>query len=158
MPYKAFQGLEAAILATFDRDVVLDGEIVCLDQNGRPQFYDLLWHRAEPFFYAFDVLYLHGRDLRDRPLVERKRVLHSLIPPQPCRVLYAGYVVGQGVQLYEASVVRDLEGVVAKLKHGLYTPEATTWVKVKNRRYSQGEGRRELFATRRSRATAPTPR
>jgi ATP dependent DNA ligase domain len=53
--YKAFPGLEAAILANFDHDVVLDGEIVCLDARGLPQFYDLLWHRGDPWFYTFDV-------------------------------------------------------------------------------------------------------
>src|SRR6266851_8193936 len=36
---------------------VLDGEIVCLDKRGRPQFRDLLFHRGEPCFYAFDLLY-----------------------------------------------------------------------------------------------------
>jgi ATP-dependent DNA ligase len=148
----------SVILATLDRDVVLDGEIVCLDAQGQPQFYDLLWHRAEPWFYAFDVLYLQGRDLRDRPLVERKRILRSLIPPQPSRILYADYVTGDGVRLFGAAVERDLEGVVAKHKQGLYRPEATSWVKVKNPRYSQGEGRRELFTSRRARAGVSIPR
>ena len=157
-PYRHFKALEAAILVTFDHDLVLDGEIVCLDAHGQPQFYDLLWHRAEPWFYAFDVLYLHGRDLRDQPLLERKRILRSLIPPQPCRVLYAGHIKAHGVQLFQAAVERDLEGVVAKHRDGRYTPEATTWVKVKNPGYSQAEGRRELFASRRSRAASATLR
>ena len=39
------------------RRYVLDGEIVCLDRNGMPQFLDLLFRRAEPFFYAFDILW-----------------------------------------------------------------------------------------------------
>jgi hypothetical protein len=157
-PYKSFKTLEAAILATFDQDIVLDGEIVCLDQNGCPQFYDLLWHRTEPWFYAFDVLYLHGRDLLGRPLLERKRILRSLIPSQPCRILYADFVAEHGVKLFEAAVERDLEGVGAKQKNGLYTPEATTWVKVRNPGYSQGEGRRELFRARRARAASATLR
>ena len=139
-PYRHFKALEAAILATFDHDVVLDGEIVCLDAHGQPQFYDLLWHRAEPWFYAFDVLYLHGRDLRDQPLLERKRILRSLIPPQPCRVLYAGHIKAHGVQLFQAAVERDLEGVVAKHRDGRYTPEATTWVKVKKSGVQPGRG------------------
>src|SRR5262245_45166451 len=153
-PYRSFKALDAAILANFDCDVVLDGEIVCLDENGCPQFYDLLWHRAEPWFYAFDVLSLDGRDLRSQPLLERKRILRSLIPPQPCRILYADYVAKHGVKLFEAAVERDLEGVVAKQKNGRYTPESTKWVKVKNPGYSQGEGRRELFAARRPHGAA----
>ena len=39
------------------RRCVLDGEIVCLDTHGKPQFRDLLFRRAEPFFYAFDMLW-----------------------------------------------------------------------------------------------------
>jgi ATP-dependent DNA ligase len=42
----------------------------------------------------------------------------------------------------------DLEGIVAKRKDGLYTPEATTWVKIKNPAYSQAEGGRDLFQKR----------
>jgi bifunctional non-homologous end joining protein LigD len=148
--YKSFQSLAAAIATTFDRPVVLDGEIVCLDNQGRPQFYDLLWHRSEPLFYAFDVLRLDGRDVRGETLIKRKKILRDLVvPKQPGPVLYADFLVEHGTRLFEAVVARDLEGVVAKHKDGLYTPEATTWVKVKNPRYSQGEGRRELFAQRR---------
>ena len=42
----------------------------------------------------------------------------------------------------------DLEGIVAKRKDGLYTPEETSWVKIKNPRYSQMEGCHELFERR----------
>jgi ATP-dependent DNA ligase len=42
----------------------------------------------------------------------------------------------------------DLEGIVAKRKDGVYTPDETTWVKIRNPRYSQMEGRRELFEKR----------
>ena len=45
----------------------LDGEIVCLAAEGRPQFYDLLRHRGDPVFYAFDLLWLDGEDLRPLP-------------------------------------------------------------------------------------------
>lgn len=55
-----------------------------------------------------------------------------------------------GVELFRIVCDQDLEGVVAKRRDGLYTPEATTWVKIKNPRYSQAEGRRELFERRRA--------
>src|SRR5438105_4250821 len=43
-------------------NAVIDGEIVCLDNQGRSVFDDLLFRRAEPFFYAFDLLWLNGED------------------------------------------------------------------------------------------------
>jgi ATP-dependent DNA ligase len=48
----------------------------------------------------------------------------------------------------------DLEGIVAKRKDGLYTPEETSWVKIKNPVYSQAEGLRELFEKPRARSAS----
>jgi ATP-dependent DNA ligase len=45
---------------------------------------------------------------------------------------------------------RDMEGVVAKQANGRYTPEATTWIKIKNRAYSQAVGREDFFDRRRT--------
>ena len=63
-------------------------------------------------------------------------------------ILYADYIDGNGTDLFRAVCTLDLEGIVAKRKDGFYTPESTTWVKVKNPKYSQGEGRRDLFQKR----------
>jgi hypothetical protein len=46
--------------------------IVCLDKRGRPQFRDLLFHRGEPCFFAFDLLMADGKDLRSERLTDRK--------------------------------------------------------------------------------------
>jgi len=55
---------------------VLDDEIVCLDEAGKPQFYKLVRQRNNAvLFYAFDCLYLDWKDLRSRPIIERKRPL-----------------------------------------------------------------------------------
>jgi bifunctional non-homologous end joining protein LigD len=53
-------------------DAILDGEVVCLDESGRSVFKDVLFRRGECRFFAFDVLWLNGEDLRGLPLVERK--------------------------------------------------------------------------------------
>ena len=71
------QSIPATLKAT---TAILDGEIVCLDDRGRSQFYDLMFRRGEPYFYPFDLLYVDGEDLRDLPLVERKAKLRKLIP------------------------------------------------------------------------------
>jgi hypothetical protein len=45
-----------------------------------PAFYELLRCRGNPVFYVFDLLWLDGKDLRERPLIERKRILRSIMP------------------------------------------------------------------------------
>jgi bifunctional non-homologous end joining protein LigD len=52
---------------------ILDGEVVVLDEKGRSNFYDLMAHRGEPRYYAFDLLWLNGIDLGSRPLLDRKQ-------------------------------------------------------------------------------------
>jgi bifunctional non-homologous end joining protein LigD len=58
--YKSFSRLCAAIYSAIACEAVLDREIVCLDSDGRSQFYELLRRRGEPVFYAFDVLWCDG--------------------------------------------------------------------------------------------------
>jgi bifunctional non-homologous end joining protein LigD len=57
------------------RRALLDGEIVCLRPDGLSDFYALMFRREQPYFYAFDLLEMDGEDLRQRPLLERKRRL-----------------------------------------------------------------------------------
>src|SRR5262245_2171209 len=75
--YKSFRQLQASIADCLKHctEAVIDGEIVCLDRLGRSQFYDLMFRRGDPYFYAFDLLWLNGQDLRELPLIERKRRL-----------------------------------------------------------------------------------
>jgi bifunctional non-homologous end joining protein LigD len=145
--YKGFPDLSAAMRPDLDCSAVLDGEIVCLNQEGRPQFYDLLRHRREPIFYAFDVLWLDGRDVRHLPLIDRKALLRSILPEHPYAMLYARHIERDGKAFYGLACEQDLEGVVAKLKHGAY---GEGWFKIRNPLYSQYEGRRELFEKKRT--------
>jgi len=143
--YKRFTELAAAIHIELDCEAVLDGEIVCLDVDGRPQFYDLLRRRGTPVFYAFDVLWCDGQDLRTRPLIERKRRLRRIVPAQPSALLYADHIERTGVEFFRIGCERDLEGIVAKHRDGAY---GERWYKIRNPHYSQYEGRRELFEKR----------
>src|SRR5690349_18748291 len=59
---------------------VLDGEVLCVDADGRPDFRALMFRRAEPLMYAFDLLALDGDDVRHEPLSARKRFLRSIVP------------------------------------------------------------------------------
>jgi bifunctional non-homologous end joining protein LigD len=127
---------------------VLDGEIACVAGSGRPVFRDLLFRKGQCIFIAFDLLYLNGKDLRVRPLLERKALLKKLLRRKRARVLYLDHVEADGCLLFEQVVKMDLEGIVCKRKSSPYKvteKPSPHWIKVKNRRYSQLEGREELF-------------
>lgn len=148
--YKSFDGLKTALAKLKLTDAILDGEIVCLDEQGRSQFNQLLYRRAEPAFYVFDLLWLNGRDLRALPLIERKKQLRHLIAKNGCeRILCAQHVHRQGTALYQEVCARNLEGIVAKRKDSIYSNIG--WLKVLNPNYSQREGRHEQFTSFRER-------
>ena len=128
---------------------VLDGEIACVDKAGRPVFRDLLLGRRQCVFIAFDLLFMNGRDLRTLPLVERKALLKKLTGRRKrTRLLYLDHVEHDGRLLFEQIVKMDLEGIVCKRKDSPYKASeqpSRHWIKVKNSKYSQLEGREELF-------------
>jgi bifunctional non-homologous end joining protein LigD len=148
------------------RRCVLDGEIVCLDADGRPQFRDLLFRRAEPLFYAFDILwdehaktdddeenrrFRNGEDLRYLPLIDRKLRLHAVVPKRGQRLLYCDHINQDGEGLFRLACDNDLEGIVAKRRSDPYLADHAKWLKIRNHGYSQWMGREELFERERGR-------
>jgi ATP-dependent DNA ligase len=80
----------------------------------------------------------------------RKKRLHDLIRTSDGgRILYAQYVEGEGKRMFAEICARDLEGIVGKRKQGIYKDDGNSWLKIKNRSYSQAEGRHDLLTTRR---------
>jgi bifunctional non-homologous end joining protein LigD len=143
--YKSFPGLCKVLAGLRVRNAILDGEIVCLDQNGRSQFLQLMHRRrADASFYTFDLLWLDGEDLRQLPLVERKRRLRRLIKSR-AGLLFADQIQGSGIELFQAICARDIEGIVAKHRLGPYEARPVTWFKVLNPNYTQKRGRKEMF-------------
>jgi ATP-dependent DNA ligase len=101
------------------KNAILNGEVVCLDNNGVSQFNYLISRKHEPLFYAFDLLWLNGKDLRRLPRLDRKRKLEQLVKKAKCReILYAHHIVRNGVGFFEEICARDLEGIIAKRKRG----------------------------------------
>jgi ATP-dependent DNA ligase len=123
---------------------ILDGEVVALDAEGRQDFRALLARRGNFHYAAFDALWLNGTDMRELPLTRRKRALERIIPATTTVLSRVFAVEERGRDLFAAAERLDLEGIVAKRKADRYGP-ATTWYKVKNRTYTQLEGRGELF-------------
>jgi bifunctional non-homologous end joining protein LigD len=85
---------------------------------------------------------LNGIDLRSRPLLDRKRRLHRLIPSNDSHLLYVEHLDGDERRFFELACEQDLEGIICKPKT---SPYPFTWIKVKNPNYSPTVGRKEWF-------------
>ena len=146
-PFASFSDLADSIATSlpFVHDAVLDGEIVCLDKRGRPQFRNLLFRRGEPCFFVFDLLWNAGQDHRLDSLVNRKQQLRRLLSrvPVTAPIRFADHIERSGIALFERICILDLEGVVAKYRYAPYTAirEESTWFKIRNPSYSQWQGR-----------------
>jgi len=123
-------------------DCILDGEAVVLDRRGVPDFAALqaalAAGRADaPIYYAFDVMYLRGEDLRARPLRERKRRLEQLLEAHPLTsgaIRYLGHIESQGDALLRSACQMGLEGIVSKRLDAPYqSGRSGHWIKVKCR-------------------------
>jgi bifunctional non-homologous end joining protein LigD len=161
----AYPELSKLNRALSHHSAVLDGEIVAFDEQGRPSFHRLQ-HRMHvtsesaarrlskttPVVYvAFDLLWLDGHSLMDRPYGERREALRELGLDGP-NWQTPEHVVGSGDQLLAASAQQGLEGIVAKRLSCPYEPgrRSRTWLKVKNKQRGEftivgwlaGEGRR----------------
>jgi bifunctional non-homologous end joining protein LigD len=148
MRFMKFDSLRNALAKLPVLDAILDGEIVCLDNEGISRFNHLL-NGKQPVFYAFDLLWINGEDIRQSPLMERKQRLSGLIRAgQFERIVYAQHIERDGKQLFKEICVRDLEGIVAKRKLSIYKDDGNGWIKIKNKAYSQAAGRHELLKSR----------
>jgi bifunctional non-homologous end joining protein LigD len=143
---KRFDDLSSAIRKQLKiKTAVLDGEIVALDESGMPAFYRLMRRQRQATYFAFDLLWLDGKDLRELPLVERKKILRSILSKKSSWIGYVSFIEHtRAKRLFELVKAKDLEGLVVKRKDGKYTP-AVRWFKVLNPTYSQKAGRQEFF-------------
>lgn len=113
---------------------VIDGEIIAL-LGGRPDFHALQQYEktgAALQYCVFDLLYLDGQDLRDRPLFERKALLASILPRDRHLVLSA-HVEGKGKAFFKEMKRLKFEGMVAKECLSTYRQgtRSRQWLKVK---------------------------
>ena len=151
------------------KTAILDGEVVVLDEQGRPSF-SLMQQRtgirahgrqAAPradlpiIYYVFDLIYLDGYDLRRVALDERKRVLRQVLSSGEL-VRYSDHHAGQGVALFQAAKQKGLEGIVAKKCNSCYEERRSRdWLKIKITQtvdcvvggYTDPEGARQYFGS-----------
>src|SRR5438874_11913960 len=125
------------------REAILDGEIVALDAQGHSNFERLQerMHVRAPsenlvaqipvVYFAFDLLYCDGYDLREAPLLERKQLLERLLFTTE-RFRYADHQLEQGKELFALAEQNGLEGIVAKRADSPYVSDRSPyWVKLK---------------------------
>lgn len=133
---RQYPSIAAAIAGLRSTDVLLDGEVVAVDEQGHPSFQALHHGAARTLvYYAFDLLHLDGRDLLRAPLDDRRARLASVIAGSG--VLQSEPLPGTPAQIEQAVRALQLEGVVAKRRGSIYEPgrRSRSWVKVKfNRR------------------------
>ena len=146
---------------------ILDGEIVALDEEGRPSF-SLMQQRTgfQPgkrrlarregvpvIYYAFDLLYLDGLDLRRVALEQRKQLLQDRIKVGGV-IQFSDHYAEKGLALFEAAKQRGLEGILAKKRSSIYQEKRSNdWLKIKITQrqecviggYTDPEGSREYF-------------
>jgi DNA ligase D-like protein (predicted polymerase)/DNA ligase D-like protein (predicted ligase)/DNA ligase D-like protein (predicted 3'-phosphoesterase) len=144
---------------------LFDGEIVCLEADGKPNFQNVI-HRMQQktegaierakakhpaVCYVFDCLYLDGRPIVNEPLTRRREWLEDAIKKDFAYRVSA--VVEEGAAFFEAVKQMGLEGIMAKQRNSTYLPgkRSDSWLKIKTRQtlecviigYTQGKGDRE---------------
>lgn len=151
------------------RKAIVDGEVVAVDEQGRPSF-SLMQQRTgirhgrfrapgrkdvPILYYVFDLIYLDGYDFRKVNLEQRKDLLREIVIPGG-RFYYSDHQVGQGTLLFQLAGQKGLEGVVAKHRTSCYEEKRTReWLKIKIRKqvecviggYTEPEGSREFFGS-----------
>jgi bifunctional non-homologous end joining protein LigD len=148
------------------RHAILDGEIVALDEQGRPSF-SLMQQRTGLLgpasrergiaivYYCFDLLYLDGYNLMRVDLEKRKEVLASIFSTSE-RIRYSEHFPGRGQDVFRVAADRGLEGIVAKRRAGCYIQKRSReWLKIKITKrqecviggYTDPRGSREHFGS-----------
>jgi len=121
-------------LADLPEGTVVDGEVVAIDDSGRPNFNLLQNFRAEAAriqYYVFDLLCWKDRDLTRLPLIERRMLLNALLVVNDKRIRIADYVEAAPRDLLAAVREQGLEGIVGKQKDSHYQPgkRSGAWIK-----------------------------
>jgi bifunctional non-homologous end joining protein LigD len=131
-----FAGLIGDAVKLDAASALIDGEAVVILPDGRTSFQALQAAlKGNPNaidYYAFDLLELNGEDLTQRPLLERKELLATLIGEGQGHLRYSDHIVGRGEQLFESICGAGLEGVISKRGDARYSGSRSgSWVKTK---------------------------
>lgn len=132
---RAYPSIAAAAARLRARSAIVDGEVVAVDERGRPSFQALQNRSAFPrhtvVFYAFDLLHADGSDLTRLPLAERKTRLGDVV--RDSGILLSAALPGSVADVIEVVRGAGLEGVVAKRRSSPYVAgvRSSAWLKLK---------------------------
>jgi bifunctional non-homologous end joining protein LigD len=124
-------------LAKLPDETVIDGEIVALDEDGRPSFNALqnsIGSETSVVFYVFDLIVLSGRDMSAEPLTARRELLErKVLPTLADPVRYAGILEASLRDLIHAVKTQGFEGLVAKRCNSRYESglRSGAWMKMR---------------------------
>ena len=119
------------------RAMVLDGEMVITDAEGKTDFQALQNYLRNPqgkklTYIVFDLLALDGADLRGRRLIDRKETLEALMKDAPKNLYYSQHILGNGEESFLAACKGNLEGIVGKKAESVYSGTRNgDWIKLK---------------------------
>lgn len=139
---------------------VLDGEIVLLNEQNRPDFQKLQHYESNKnlplVYYLFDIIFFNGKDLRQQTLLDRKKILKKLLGKN--RVLrYCDHIEEVGIGFFKKVLKENMEGIIAKKADSHYIPgiRSREWLKIKNQQsqeaiivgYTAPKGSRKNFGS-----------
>lgn len=145
-------------ISNIPADCIIDGEIVVLNDEGKPSFQFLQHYSENQFrpiqYQVFDLLEYDGENLMELPLVERKKRLKQVIPENDV-LRYCDHLQENGIAFFKASADAGLEGIVAKKADSKYVQgkRSGDWLKIKNHQsteaiiagYTEPSGSRKFF-------------
>ena len=133
-----FKSIASSLTDLPANDIIIDGEVVVPNEKGIADLSllqaDLSAGRSDRMvYYAFDLLFLDGFDIRAAPLIDRRRVLSELLGPKPVgHIAFSSHTEGDGKAIFEHACAMGLEGLVCKLKDRPYrSGKSEIWLKVK---------------------------
>lgn len=147
-------------LKKWQSNIMIDGEIVVLNENGQSDFNSLQNWRSEAdgelIYYVFDILWFEGKSLMKLPLTQRQEILKAKLPDQYDNIRVSQAFNTNGKVFYEEARKLKLEGIMAKKADSIYIPgvRSKEWLKVKIQKrqeaiiggFTKNEGSPKLFS------------
>jgi len=132
------RGIAEAVSSIPAASATLDGEVVVLREDGNTSFADLQASFQESAnhaltYFCFDLLHLNGRNTRNLPLIERKKLLEQLtVGADPETLRYSEHLESNGEEIFRHACKMHAEGIISKLGSAKYTSgRSSNWIKCK---------------------------